>query len=119
MARDQETYRVATYRRAHLLRTGTVPKLASQLAVGGRLAIGDLADQLPGPLLVLITARGHRDPELLAVAEEVLADLMADVLESDVAPWPQCGRVGPVPVVREVQPDDELVACYDAEIPQR
>ena len=113
---DHDGQRVAAHRRADVPRVRPGPEVASQVAVGGRLPVGDLRDQLPHPPVEVGAVRLQGQLERAAVPGEVLTELARDVLEPRVGAGAERRPVGPGPVPRKVQPGQRPVLPDDRQL---
>jgi len=99
---NDHAQRVPGNRGADILGQRPVAQLAGKLTVTGGLTVWDPADQIPDPLLELITPRIHRKMERVSVPGEVLVQLPGDLTETGIGTDTEIRRVWPVPVVTEV-----------------
>src|ERR1700722_15176531 len=104
MARNHDAQRVAADRAADVSRVRPRPQAPGEIAVGGRLPVRHLGDELPYIAVEFRSLDGHGQLECAAVPGEVLLDLARDILKPANDAGPERGPVGPGPMPLEVQP---------------
>jgi hypothetical protein len=97
MTRDEDAEPITSHRGADGPRRRAVSELIGQVAVGGRLSVADLADQIPHPPLQVSAPWAEAKVEVLTLTPEVLAELAADLLEPHVGAGPEGRPVVEVP----------------------
>src|SRR4051812_43187319 len=104
MTRDHDAQRVAAYRRPDVPRIRPGPETLCETAVGDRLPVGHLGDQVPHAPVEPGALDLHSQIEDAAVSGEVLTDLPRYVAEALSGARAESRPVGPGPVPREIQP---------------
>jgi RNA polymerase sigma factor (sigma-70 family) len=118
VAGDKDAQRVTAHRGADLLSGHRSAQPAGELAVACRLPVRNLRDQIPDAALELIAAGLQRQIEPIPGAGQVFVELTGHGPEAVAGPRAERRRIRPVPVVREVQPDQRPAVPYDRQVAQ-